>query len=153
MPTKLKILRGNPGKRPLNDAEPRPQLGEPSCPPWLSKKAKAEWKLIVPELLKLGLLSIIDRAALSGYCQATAEVEEATRIIEKEGRILKRKSSGAMYTHPAVAIQYAAFKVMKGFLQEFGLSPSSRSRVKGSGSPVDVDPLSDLMGRNGQKQA
>src|SRR5262245_15675518 len=49
MPTRLKILRGNPGRRPLNDAEPKPEAGIPKCPSWLSRKEKAEWKDITPD--------------------------------------------------------------------------------------------------------
>ena len=32
-PTRLKLLTGNPGKRPLNDDEPQPQAAIPECPP------------------------------------------------------------------------------------------------------------------------
>src|SRR5688572_21911457 len=43
-PTWLKIMTGNPGKRPLNDAEPQPEglLGEP--PEWLTDAQKAAWR-------------------------------------------------------------------------------------------------------------
>jgi hypothetical protein len=32
MPTALKVVMGNPGKRPLNHLEPKPRLAVPSCP-------------------------------------------------------------------------------------------------------------------------
>ena len=31
-PTRLKLLTGNPGKRPLNPDEPKPQIAVPECP-------------------------------------------------------------------------------------------------------------------------
>ena len=34
-PTRLKVLTGNPGKRPLNENEPRPEAHVPDCPPEL----------------------------------------------------------------------------------------------------------------------
>ena len=49
MPTALKISRGNPGKRPLNDREPQPE-GVARCPSWLCDVAKAEWKRLAGEL-------------------------------------------------------------------------------------------------------
>ena len=39
-PTALKVLEGNPGKRPLNDHEPIPPKGELKCPSWLLPEAK-----------------------------------------------------------------------------------------------------------------
>jgi phage terminase small subunit len=69
-PTALKLLAGNPGHRPLNQNEPKPELVAPTCPSHLSREAKREWRRIVPELEKLGLLTRIDRAALAAYATA-----------------------------------------------------------------------------------
>src|ERR1700680_4917197 len=91
-PTTLKLLTGNPGKRPLNDAEPQPLVGDPGCPSWLDAEAKREWKRIAPELVSLGLLTILDRATFAAYCQAWAdlhalktELRRFKRIIEETG--------------------------------------------------------------------
>ena len=43
-PTALKELEGNPGKRPLNDREPKPEKKAPPCPKWLNDDAKKEWR-------------------------------------------------------------------------------------------------------------
>ena len=40
-PTRIKALTGNPGKRPLNAHEPRPEPALPDCPPELSPAAQA----------------------------------------------------------------------------------------------------------------
>ncbi len=39
-PTALKVLEGNPGKRPLNLNEPKPEKKAPKCPSWLEPEAK-----------------------------------------------------------------------------------------------------------------
>ena len=49
-PTALKVLEGNPGKRPLNDHEPIPPKGELKCPSWLLPEAKKEWKRLASSL-------------------------------------------------------------------------------------------------------
>lgn len=36
-PTAIKELEGNPGKRPLNANEPRPERKAPRCPAWLDR--------------------------------------------------------------------------------------------------------------------
>lgn len=68
IPTNLKILRGNPGKRALNKNEPTPG-GMPNCPSHLDKMAKKEWKRFAPILHRLGLLTEVDGPAFAAYCQ------------------------------------------------------------------------------------
>ena len=139
-PTKMKEAAGNPGKRRLNDREPKPEVGAPRMPAWLPARAKAEWKRIVPELERLGLLTVIDLAALASYCVAYSEVEAATRTLEKEGRICvwsifdKQgvKVGERLKAHPAVQMQRDAARLVKQFISEFGLTPASRSRVQGA---------------------
>ena len=76
-PTNLKLLRGNPGKRKLNTNEPDPAPAIPPCPSHLDKVAKKEWRRISKELLALGIISKLDRAALGGYCDAYGRWAEA----------------------------------------------------------------------------
>lgn len=140
-PTALKVITGNPGKRPLNDAEPQPTATPPKCPTWLSASAKKKWKELAPELSRMGLLTIVDGDVLASYCQAWAEFEAATRTIEEEGRTVMSGGKvigdgpdasvlgGQMQPHPAVAMQRSAWKAIKDFASLFGLDPSSRSRL------------------------
>ena len=55
-PTHLKLLRGNPGKRPIR---PEPQPEQPPTPPeppdFLTGYAFDEWRRVAPELHRLGL--------------------------------------------------------------------------------------------------
>ena len=69
-PTALKVLEGNPGKRPLNDHEPIPPKGELKCPSWLLPEAKKEWKRLASSLEAMGVLTMADLTAFAGYCQA-----------------------------------------------------------------------------------
>ena len=58
LPTHLKLLRGNPGKRPIMP-DPEPPIPEklPEPPEFLRTDARDEWWRIVPELKALGLLT------------------------------------------------------------------------------------------------
>src|ERR1035437_1321216 len=85
LPTNVKKLRGNPGKRKLNRAEPRPITGEPELLQELGPIGQAEWCSIVPELLKLGVLSKIDQKALGGYCASFERWVLAERDVLKYG--------------------------------------------------------------------
>ena len=76
-PTALKMLEGNPGGRPLNTKEPKPEKKAPRCPSWLEDEAKKEWKRMAKVLENMGLLTEMDMAAFAGYCQAYARWKEA----------------------------------------------------------------------------
>ncbi len=59
-PTRLKVLTGNPGHRPLNDAEPQPALTIPSVPPHLAQEAQNEYRRMGVKLYQIGILTEID---------------------------------------------------------------------------------------------
>ena len=75
-PTAIKELEGNPGKRPLNDAEPKPERKAPPCPKWLEPEAKKEWRRLSKQLEQIGVLTEVDQAAFASYCQAYARWKE-----------------------------------------------------------------------------
>lgn len=127
-PTKLKLIRGEKKKSRLNQNEPQPKLEAPKCPMFLSSVAKKEWKRMVAELEPLGLLTKIDCAALAGYCDAYSRWADASKMLQKTGLIIKTPNDYPVQ-NPVLSIINKALAEMKGFLTEFGMTPSSRSRV------------------------
>jgi phage terminase small subunit len=53
-PTRMKILTGNPGKRRLNENEPKPEPSVPDCPSELGPVARQEWDRLVAQWLLCG---------------------------------------------------------------------------------------------------
>ena len=143
-PTELKRLAGNPGKRPLNESEPKP-TGTPACPSWLGKEAKAEWKRILPALVELNLIGKVDRAALAAYCVSFATFREAEEAIQKHGYIFSTEN-GYLQQRPEVGIRSKALEQMRQFLSEFGMTPSSRTRlVVPPPKEIELDPMSEFL--------
>jgi P27 family predicted phage terminase small subunit len=143
-PEHLKIMRGNPGRRPLNPDAPAPDPEIPDAPAHLSVAALEEWNRISVELEELGLLSQIDMAALAIYCTAWGRFVEAEQHLREDGLMLmgRAKPTGATledgtpemedgkpYQNPWVGVSNRAIELMQSMLAEFGLSPSSRSRI------------------------
>ena len=128
-PTALKLVKGEKKKSRLNPDEPQPELGIPSCPTELSDTVKVEWGRISKELNKLGLITEIDRAALTGYCDAYGRWADASEVLKKTGLIIKSPVQGVPMQNPVLPIINKALAEMKGFLTEFGMTPSSRTRV------------------------
>ncbi len=129
-PTKLKVLNGNPGRRPLNDREPIAPTGIPECPDWLDEEAKAEWQRIVPELQLMGMLSRADRPALAAYCTAWSRWKNAEEQVRKFGAIVKSPEKGFPMKSPYLSIAEQSLETMRKLMVEFGLTPSSRSRIR-----------------------
>lgn len=129
IPTNLKILHGNPGKRPLPEDEPKPPPIAPDCPDHLDGEAKREWDRIAPELEALGLLTYIDKSALAAYCQAWSRWVNAEELLKKHG-VLAKSPNGYLMQSPLLAIANRAMEQMKSYLTEFGMTPASRTRVK-----------------------
>ncbi len=139
-PTRLKLVQGTPGKRPLPADEPEPDVGLPPAPAHLSDAAKAEWDNIGGQLLELGLVTNIDAAALAVYCTAFARWAEAEEKLREFGMITKTPNGGLAQS-PYLSIANRAMEQMMKALLEFGMSPSSRTRVKAAKAPAAADPL------------
>lgn len=142
--SEVRRLRGNPSHRKLGPNELKPEIAAPDPPAHLSPEARIEWDRIVKELLALRVVSKLDMAALSGYCQSWARHTIAEREISKEGVLVRTKPSrrnpqGRLVPNPYLTISNAALKMMKTFLTELGLSPSCRLRISGAAELPDED--------------
>ena len=127
-PTRLKLLRGNPGKRALNPDEPQPEPALPEPPDHLGAEAQREWQRVGELLLTLGLVSELDRAALAAYCQAWGRwVEAETRL--REAPLLYKTPSGHVQQSPWLGIIHKQLELMGRYMVELGMTPASRSRV------------------------
>ena len=142
-PTALKLLTGNPGKRAINEDEPKPKAKMPACPEQLQGEARKEWHRMGKKLHALGLVTEIDKAALTVYCQAWGRWAEAEVNLQKYGPVIFSKA-GIPIQSPYMSIANRALELMMKALVEFGMSPSSRSRVKVD-KPEEVDEFEQLM--------
>ena len=126
-PTSLKILQGNPGRRPLNSAEPKFPTLQSDCPKHLGPIAAEEWARI-RDLFR-EIFTEADRAALSAYCVCYGRWVEAEDHVRATGMMVK-SPSGYPMQNPWLSIANKAFQQMNKMMSEFGMTPSSRSRVK-----------------------
>jgi len=128
-PTALKLLAGNPGKRAINHAEPKPRVVMPKPPEHLSDAEKEKWKSVVRELHPLGLVTTIDKDALAMYCTIYVRWVKAERMVRDKGEIIKT-AAGNIIQNPYLSIANRALDQLNKLGAEFGMTPSSRSRVK-----------------------
>lgn len=150
-PTAVKQLRGNPGKRALNKHEPQ-FSGTPTCPSWLNRLAKKEWKRVTNELSALNMLRTVDTATLASYCQSYARWQMAEQTVEAEGQTIREpivNKSGEIIgnkikRHPATTIAKDEKAALLRAASLFGFDPSSRARIDLGDAPT-VDPFEAFM--------
>lgn len=140
-PTKLHIIRGNPGRRPLNEDEPQADPIPNAQPPdHLSKVAKAKWPQMVDLLSRCGLFTELDADLLAIYCEAHADNVHAKEQLAAEGRMLESKKNGYQYPNPYIAIKNQSWKTMQEIAAQFGMGPAARTRVGASHAPRSNHP-------------
>ena len=133
-PTAVKEIEGTFEKNPQrrNEREPVAPDGAPDCPDYLCDLAKIEWWYMCNVLDEMGLLSRADRAALEIYCQTFAQWREACQMVAKEGAVVQMQTKAGIITkrNPFDIIRERNAATCARLLAEFGLTPSSRSRVQ-----------------------
>ncbi len=134
-PTALKLLRGNPGKRPLNKNEPKPGEFRAKAPNTLNDDGKKEWKRIVPILKRMRILTEADYLALGNLCWAFQTAAQAQRDLAKAG-LLYKTQSGYIQPSPLMSIITQNMGIVNKLLAEFGMVPGSRSRL--NAAPQDA---------------
>jgi P27 family predicted phage terminase small subunit len=127
-PTALKLVTGNPGGRKLNKNEPKPASVIPDPQASLVGVALEEWKRVTVELSAIGMLSKIDGPALAAYCHAYERWVKAEGMIRELGEVIET-TQGNLIQSPWVGIANKAMLIMHRFMSEFGMTPSSRSRL------------------------
>ncbi len=131
-PTRLKILAGKPGHHPLNLREPQPtiptELPQPPMP--LSGVARQEWIRTGGLLLRARVLTEADLSALAAYCVVYGRWVEAEGDVRRRGVMVPAKPrSKNLVQNPFLAIANKALQQMLRLLAEFGLTPSTRTRI------------------------
>lgn len=167
-PVELRVLHGSAAERARAE-HPQPRRVLPRCPEFLTGEAERCWKRLARELYDAGLLTAVDRDALATYCAAFARWRKAEDLLAKSGEIIRTEikteldangnkvvtGGGNVIQNPWLAISNKAQETMNKLAAEFGMTPSSRSRVKAEqsfakkqvsverGPVVKVDPAND----------
>lgn len=127
-PTALRLLEGNPSRRPINESEP--VCEEPAVMPVIVANnpiAAEEWRRLEASMPP-GLYTAADAPVLTMYALAWAMLAEAQKAIQAEG-ITVATPKGRI-THPATRIFKQATDTLAKCADRLGLHPGARSNLK-----------------------
>ncbi|MFR9807076.1 phage terminase small subunit P27 family [Pseudonocardia sp. RS010] len=132
----VRFLRGNPGHRSSTGSVKAPP-GAPNPPDRLDREAKAEWRRVVRELDRLGLVAKVDRAVLSMYCDAWSRWTTLAKRLDAEGLVVEGYR-GSLVKHPAWQLYRDAGAMVVQLAKEIGVTPAARQRLSVA-EPEDDD--------------
>lgn len=141
-PSHLRLVRGNPSKRPINKKEPKLPAGVPPVPKHFTKQGKYWFKRIGEELDAMGVMSSMDAKALELLIEAYTEYRQHCDTLDESGYTYTTESEGGtlIKAHPAAAMKADAWKRIRAMLGEFGMTPAARSKVT-INTPAEEDPF------------
>lgn len=142
LPENVKLLHGTAGKKARN----RVEIGSARLlrpPADLTPEAKRAWPQFAKPLAEAGITTALELSALRVLVETWCAWKKATEMIQSEGMVYEK--DGIERMNPYVRIQANATTLMLKLLSEFGMTPSSRTRVRTGGPPENPDAV-DLFG-------
>jgi P27 family predicted phage terminase small subunit len=150
-PTHLRVIEGNPGRRPLNNREPKPVGDLHRAPEWFSPDQHAMWAHAIANA-PAGLLKHLDRDMMVAWCVACDLHRQATVAQGKlnaaagGSSLLSRTPDGNFVQSPYLPIINRQATIMKAIAAELGFTPSSRTRIAIDEGESKNDPASKYIG-------
>ncbi len=153
-PTAVRLLNGNPSRRPINRSEPKPLEIAPACPAHVQEDdvAHAEWQRLLPILLRMKVLTEADGLVLANLCIVHSHlILQLSKMREFNaqsksglaGMVIQTKSGYLALNQLYSNVQACMEQELK-LCRELGLTPSARSRMnteKSKGENDDADTL------------
>jgi P27 family predicted phage terminase small subunit len=130
-PRALKLLRGNPGKRPINQAEPQPGALAVRCPTELvDRVARREWTRAIVPAIAIGQITAADRVMAIAHCELWATWRSQLADACRHAHVIAVGEQHYPTPNPARMMSNKTFVLLARVDTELGFTPSSRSRVQ-----------------------
>jgi P27 family predicted phage terminase small subunit len=139
VPTHLKLLRGNPGKRPIPITEPIPDtnLGDP--PAHLDDEQAATWRAELAHA-PLGMLKATDAALFETFISALCVYRRTYKhFSDAKHAVLSLGDKQRPVISPLIRLLKMQSNLIKQTAAELGLSPVSRARCVGQTKTISSE--------------
>lgn len=145
-PTAKRKLQGNPGKRAMPADEPKIETHRPRKPRGMNDGQPAAAKFYdryAAVLAEAGITTLADEAAFRLMAMHYAFALEAGKLLAREG-LMDEDERGLPRKHPMAQVWRDNSTMALKYMAEFGMTPSSRTRVKDVRAPVQLG-LGDML--------
>lgn len=126
--TVTKLVRGNPGKRPIAAVDEAPE-GDLICPRAVSdnERARRYWDFYIA-VTAPGHLRPVDGPLLARLCVCHAVADEASEKLYEHGLLVKAPKSDTAIQNPYLGIVGRQTEMIRKLASELCLTPSERNR-------------------------
>jgi len=140
-PTAIKLCRGNPGQRPINEDEPKPPPADVNPPRGLLGEALVKWEEMSRLLLGMGVFTQADRTTLERYCLMHEQWCDLQKYFKENPRTQLTQTGYSQITAEATLEKQLRADLL-AIERQFGMTPAARSTMKVSASATSsADPL------------
>jgi P27 family predicted phage terminase small subunit len=146
LPTHLKLVKGTARPHRLNQAEPKPVVAVPEPPEHLDVEARAKFIEMAELLARHGVMTELDAGALARYVVIWRRWLETEAEVKRRGPVVKT-SNDNIIQNPFLTVANKCLAQMAQIESEFGLTPSSRSRIRMAEPAETTDPFEDFLTR------
>lgn len=115
----------------------------PEPPAHLEDRARRKFTEIAEMLARCGVMTELDAGALARYAVIWCRWVDAEA--EGRGAVVKTEGGNVIYS-PFLAVANRCHTQLTQLEAEFGLTPSSRSRVRAASPPQVSDPIAESFG-------
>ena len=140
LPTKLKLVKGTARPHRMNPAEPQPMVSVPAPPEHLDEAAAEKFTELAELLARHGVMTELDAGALARYVVIWRRWLEAEAEVKRRGPVVKT-AGGNIIQNPLLAVANKCLAQMGQIESEFGLTPSSRTRIRMAAPAETRDPF------------
>lgn len=151
-PTAVKEASGAFRKDPQrrNQHEPVAPVGAPVMPDWIADDATALhcWKTTCELLSTMRILSEADSHPIAAYCSDFSQWCKLRSVVAG-GNVSQSTEHGEKVSVEATQVHKYQDRMFK-FWSEYGMTPSSRSRLIAKQATEDENPYGELVARMGQ---
>lgn len=137
-PTQLKVLHGNPGKRPLPKSEPPKIVSDEPVEFLLGDIGEKEAARMRRMLDEMGMGSAAFETAVVCYASVFQDYMAARQLYKRAGESpISKTTNGNIVQHPLLSVINRMRDDMRKWLVEFGMTPSASTRVESTSAEND----------------
>lgn len=146
-PTRLRVLRGNPGKRPLPKEPEGAALTsdqvKKQCPADIDGEVKEFWNYYADKFAPIKIIMATDLPMLAQLARASAELRDFQRRLDAAGPLFK-SPNGYVGISPLYTLRDKARANEYRLLREFLGSPTARTNIQPVTTTKATDQWDDL---------
>jgi P27 family predicted phage terminase small subunit len=141
VPPQSRLIAGESVRKDRDYHGANAPLELPPCPLWLPKSAKKHWSTLGPQLVAIGLLSVIDGDVFAIHCDNVTRYADVVEQLDELKNWHTTTPNGFEVQSVLLQIRNKLQDQIIKTAREFGLTPSARSSIRS----VDA-PQGDLFG-------